>query len=268
MTTADRAAARNAHGFIASSDPGAGIVVLARGHGRALGMARALPAAIESAVFESVTADPGSEAASWPAPVRSVIAFLRAVHLDLRSGAAPASDSALTDALDVLVAIAAGDRMHVVVSGGVVGFRHHRGRWERLAPLGERARRPLGVDSRARIEVTSEPYAPGDLFLALPDGADPEDAAIAVAPPFEITQAIAHWAQADQNPAPNGAIGPYAALKWAGLSANDLALTQSAFDPAELDELPELPTLEEEELAEPEVESIPAPVTHRPAPTA
>lgn len=259
MTSADRAAAECAHGFIASSDPGAGIVVLARGRGRAQALAAALPAAIESAVFESVPADPGSEAASWPAPVRSVISFLGALHHDLRTGAANARQqgAAAADALDVLVAIAAGDRMHVVVAGRVVGFRGHRGHWERLAPLGERARRPLGLDPKARIEVTSEPYAPGDLFLAIPDGADPADISLEVAPPFAVTHAIAQWAQAEQTPAPDAGIGPYAALAWAvsaPVTAGHLPGTQSALDLDDLDELPELTTLEE--LAElPESES-------------
>ena len=245
MTTADRAAAHHGHGFIASSDPGAGIVVLARGRGRAQQFAAGLPAAIESAVFESVPADPGSEAATWPAPVRSVIAFLGAIHHDLRSGARhPAASGTAPDALDVLVAISAGDRMHVVVAGSVVGFRGHRGQWERLAPLGERARRPLGLDPKARIEVTSEPYAPGDLFLAIPDGSDEADVSLAVAPPFEITHAIASWARTEHRPAPNGTIGPYAAFAWGAPGEGSLPMAHSSLE-GELDELPELATLEE-----------------------
>jgi hypothetical protein len=242
MTTEEtlvRAAAQSAGGFTASADPSSGIVVLARGRGRAATLVGALPAAIESAVFESVPAEPGSEAASWPAPVRSVIAFLGAVHHDLRGESTPAGARSThgPSTLDVLVAIPAGDRVHVVAAGAVAGFRAQEGRWERLAPLGDRARRPLGLDPKARIEITSEPYRTGDLFLAIPDDAPAGELALAVAPPFAIGLAIAGWAVAADAPEPTAEeAGAYAVLAWqpAAEPIADLA-------PEEISALPELP---------------------------
>ena len=186
-----RALAASDGRFVASADSRTSILVLARGRGRAAMFARALPSAIEGVMANPMQANPGPEIAAWPDPVRSVISFLGAVHHDLRDSSLAEQDP-LPVSLDVLLAVIAEGRLYLVAAGSVAAFLRREGNWELLAPLSGKARLPLGVEPRARIEVTSEPLEPGDLLLAMPspNGACEE-------PNPDLVAALSAWAEGE-----------------------------------------------------------------------
>ncbi len=200
------AAARPGAEWLATANADAGFLVLARGRGPTEALADYLPDVVEAALrgLAPGGADP---AGGPPPPVRSVVSFLQAVHRDVRRDPLPAGQG-----LAALVAIAGAGRVHIITAGGVACLRWRDGEIDLVAPLSQRARPGLGESERALIEVTSEPFRPRDLIVAIPGGF--ELMANATLPP-EVRRAITEigqWVEARGELPPAGWESPCAIL--------------------------------------------------------
>jgi hypothetical protein len=201
-----RTTERSAAGWVARTNLESGFVLLARGTGRAEPIASALFGAVEVAVTDSNSEGPASSESTTPPAVTAVVALLRAIHQDLRLK----PEDLGTDALDVLVGIAEGDRVYIVLAGQVACLRFRASQWELLAPLGRRARPALGETARALIEVTSEPARPDDLILAVPGDSGSEAGEIPEGG-WKTAVSIASWAWRSE-----GDLAPL--MRWSSLA--------------------------------------------------
>lgn len=215
-----RVAASPASDWVAVAESPSGLLVLARGHGRALPMAAALPGVFESAIATSF-ADRSEE--GLPAAVAAVVRLFRAAHQDLRQ-----SGGGHGDGLEVLVCMIVQGRVFVVQAGAAVRcLRWRQRRWELLAPIGERARPALGAEARALIEVVSEPLHEGDLVLALvPADAGPIESA--------ARSAIAAWAERPYETMPRVP----GDLAWVALVKGEIGMRDVGIERPELGRVP------------------------------